>query len=321
VRGPPDDADRGLLGLVATLLDPGGAGGGAGGAASGAADGDRAPATAGATLDPARVRRHLLAPLAHRAGFPGFRSDYIAAALHAERRAGFLAEVLGAFGDLPVLRLKGIAYIATLYDDPAERPMTDIDLLVPGPRFAEAAGRLRALGYVDDGKRNQRSAANHAVTFRRRESAIDLHRSMVQRGRMALDLDAVWWNATPLPDGSLVADPTSQYLIHLAHMARQEFAVPLIAFADAARLVARLSGPPPAGAWGLARAHRLLEAYLEALGRARLLELAVFPGVLELLRGELPPRWLQILRKVAIHDRPRDLLGLAGASLRTRLGV
>jgi hypothetical protein len=309
--------------LVATLLDPGGAGGGAGGAASGAADGDRAPATAGATLDPARVRRHLLAPLAHRAGFPGFRSDYIAAALHAERRAGFLAEVLGAFGDLPVLRLKGIAYIATLYDDPAERPMTDIDLLVPGPRFAGGGRPARALGYVDDGKRNQRSPVNHAVTLRRRESAIDLHRSMVQVGRMAIDLDAVWRNAIPAcQTAAWCPCPDHEYLIHLAHMARHEFACR----ADRLRR-RRPPGRPPVGdhprpgpgIWPGPPAPRGLP---RRSGRIRRLELAArflgpasCSGVSRRRAGSSScASWRSMTPRATSSAWP-------GAGLRTRLGV
>lgn len=47
----------------------------------------------------------------------------------------------------------------------------------------------------------------------------------------------------------------------------------------------------------------------------------MFPDRDELLAGELPPRWLQIARKVAVHDSPRDWVSLAAASVRTRLGV
>ena len=190
--------------------------------------------------DPALVRQHLLAPLAYRQGRAEYKRDYIAAALHAERRQAFLDEAVAALGDIPAMRLKGIAYAGAIYDDPALRPMTDIDLLVPAPRFAAAVQALEAIGYRDDGKRNQRSPINHAVTLRRQESAIDLHRSMVQVGRMAIDLAAVWREAIPAPGGTLRPRPAHEYLIHVAHLARHEFSAALIAFSS--RSGARRSG-------------------------------------------------------------------------------
>lgn len=303
MASPVTTSDRALLAVVAAILA-------------------RRPHAAGPGLDPARVRRHLLGPLAYQAGIKEFKADYIAAALHAERRATFLAEAVEALVSIPVMRLKGIAYLDDLYDDPALRPMTDIDLMVPADRFAEAADRLKDLGYHDDGKRNQRSPVNHAVTFRRRESAIDLHRSMVQAGRMHIDLDAVWRDAIPAPLGTLRPRPLHEYLIHLAHMARHEFSVALISFVDAERLAAR-AGPVDAAAetWGLRRAARLCRGYLDALRGETFSSFSVFPGTQELVRGELPNRGLQVVRKLAIHDSPRDLPGLAWGALRTRLGL
>ncbi|MBK9034478.1 MAG: nucleotidyltransferase family protein [Myxococcales bacterium] len=296
-------SDRALLALVAAILE-------------------RRTLAATPGLDPARVRRHLLAPLAYQAGIKDFKPDYIAAALHAERRAGFLAEAVGALHGIPIMRLKGIAYIDDLYEDPALRPMTDIDLMVPAGRFADAADRLKALGYHDDGKRNQRSPVNHAVTFRRRESAIDLHRSMVQAGRMRIDLDQIWRDAIPAALGTLRPRPLHEYLIHLAHMARHEFSLALISFVDADRLAA-LAGPTDtlAAVWGLRRADRLVRGYVEALRGEHFSSFKVFPDTHELIRGALPGRGLQVLRKLAIHDSPRDLPGLAWGAIRTRLGL
>jgi hypothetical protein len=69
--------------------------------------------------DPALVRQHLLAPLAYRQGRAEYKRDYIAAALHAERRQAFLDEAVAALGPIPAMRLKGIAYAGTIYPDPA----------------------------------------------------------------------------------------------------------------------------------------------------------------------------------------------------------
>lgn len=299
----PDDAA--LSRLVAALL-----------AGAGFVDDD-------AALPLPRVRAHLLAPLAYRAGVAALRKDYVTAALQAERRDALLVEALDALRGIDVLLLKGAAYLDSLYADPAERPMTDLDLLVPDAAFDEAARALRRAGYWHDGKRNQRSAANHAVTFRRHESAIDLHRDMVQRGRMRLDLAAVWRDAVPARHGARRAAPTHAYLIHVAHMARHELHVPLIAFVDAARLRAQATNiAESAIRWRLRRAVAIVEQRLGALRDPSAPDPSgLFPGRAELLRRDLPTRWLQVTRKLAIHDGPRDLLAFAAASIRTRLGV
>lgn len=298
-----DPSDRALVALVAAILN-----------------GRTAPADPALPL--ANVRRHLLAPLAHRAGVAALRGEYIAAALHAERRDQLLAEALTALVGVPVMRLKGIAYVEHLYDDPALRPMTDLDLMVPADAFGEARSRLERLGYRDDGKRNQRSPVNHAVTLRRRESAIDLHRSMVQVGRMSIDLPAVWREAIPAGAGTLRPAPAHEYLIHLAHMARHEFTVALVSFIDADRLRARAGALDAlANAWHLRRAHRILSSYLDALRAGTAIQPHPFPSTAELLRLTPPPRPLQLLRKLAIHDSVRDVPGLAWGAVRTRVGL
>ncbi len=50
---------------------------------------------------------------------------------------------------IPTIILKGAALAATVYDHIGLRPMGDLDLLVPEERLAEAAARLKALGYVE----------------------------------------------------------------------------------------------------------------------------------------------------------------------------
>lgn len=272
--------------------------------------------------DPGLVRRHLLAPLAYRSGRIEFKRDYIASALHAERRQAYLEEAVAALGSIPAMRLKGIAYAGTLYDDPALRPMTDIDLLVPAARFADAVAAVEALGYRDDGKRNQRSPINHAVTLRRQESAIDLHRSMVQVGRMAIDLTAVWRRAVPAPNGTLRPCPAHEYLIHIAHLARHEFSAALIAYEDAARLAARAGDVAAlARAWHLARAEALVRRYVRSFENLEIITPHPFPGTRELVLGEPVARPIQLVRKLAIHDSPTDLLGFTWGAVRTRLGV
>ncbi len=50
---------------------------------------------------------------------------------------------------LPVILLKGAALALTLYDDPATRPMNDIDLLVSPEHLAQVIARMRGAGYEE----------------------------------------------------------------------------------------------------------------------------------------------------------------------------
>ena len=50
---------------------------------------------------------------------------------------------------LPVILLKGAALALTLYDDPATRPMNDIDLLVGPEHLAQVIARMRGAGYEE----------------------------------------------------------------------------------------------------------------------------------------------------------------------------
>ena len=50
---------------------------------------------------------------------------------------------------LPVILLKGAALALTLHDDPAVRPMNDIDLLVGPEHLARVAARMREAGYLE----------------------------------------------------------------------------------------------------------------------------------------------------------------------------
>ena len=58
---------------------------------------------------------------------------------------GFQAE------NIPVIVLKGAHLAALVYEDPALRPMADIDLLVPQADLPRAAARLKSLGYSFEG--------------------------------------------------------------------------------------------------------------------------------------------------------------------------
>jgi hypothetical protein len=277
----------------------------------------------------AMVRRHLLGPLAHRAGWPGFRGDHAAATIQADRRREILCEAVGALRDdgIAVMLLKGIAYAGTLYPDAALRPMSDIDVLVPAARYRDAIVVLGRLGYWHAGTPDQLSGPNHGYTLKRKDGSIDVHRHISHAGRTSIDLDAMWRDARPTSIAAAArAAPAHEYLIHVAHMARHELAVPAINLVDAALLreaahrgstcdLERL-----ANRWRVGRGHRAVLGLLRELGSGTASSNApILPDVDEILAGGRPGRVLQVARKVALTDDLRGLAALVSATVRGRL--
>lgn len=267
------------------------------------------------------VRRHFLAPLAYRAGVGRFRRDFIASSLMAELRERTLHQAVQALADrgIPVILLKGISYARQLYVDPAERPMSDLDLLVPPAAHAAAAAALARLGYWQAGSHRQRSRFHHAVAFKRRGAAIDLHRSMIQPLRSRIDVHALWRRAVDASEhgpGVRRLAPVDEAVIHLSHVARHELMVPLINYVDAARLLHRLSGDrgavlARARQFRLERAARTAMAMTDAIMSNAAGPRSPMPPVREVLAYGPVWRPLQCLRKALLVDGPVELAGLA----------
>jgi hypothetical protein len=59
-----------------------------------------------------------------------------------------VAEILGTQG-IPVMPLKGVLLQRLVYGDRSYRPISDVDLLVPEPRFLDAFATLRAEGFSE----------------------------------------------------------------------------------------------------------------------------------------------------------------------------
>lgn len=312
-----------------TRLGESGAAGG--GAVSATRLGESGTAGGGAVSDTlaAVVRRHMLGPLAHREGWPGFRGDHAAAAIQADRRSAVLAEAVAALGSagIRVMLIKGIAYAGTIYPDPALRPMSDIDLLVPDTSYRAAIEALGRLGYWHAGTPDQLSAPNHGYTLKRKDGSIDVHRHITHAGRTSIDLAAVWRDVRPAHVvGAVRASVIHEYMIHIAHMARHELAVPAINIVDAALLrTAAHRGSTSdldslADRWRLGRAHRAVTRLLEDLELDRSSSNhGILPSVEEVLAGARPRRLLQVVRKVALTDDLRGVAALVSATVRGRL--
>ena len=280
----------------------------------------------------ALVRLHKLAPFAYWLGYKEFHDDFVTAALYAEMRDQLLQEAIEALRSkgIGVVLLKGVSYIGSIYADPALRPMTDIDLLVPRQRYSAALEAIVTLGYKAR-KGHNRGARHHAITLSRQESTIDLHRSITQPWRNELNIDAMWSRAILAQerhDGALRLDPVDEALIHLAHMIRHEFRVPLITYIDSARLLERLDEEQLASLQKTAERSRLRRAMKTALMitaafcEGKDLPCTMFnrlmPTFAELAEYERVPRALQILRKLVLLEGPREVLGLLGVEAISR---
>ena len=146
------------------------------------------------------LKRHGLGPLAHRGitwgGVAGQIPITFAESLEnvanlelakAIVRLHHLDEIAARAGETkrPICLLKGMAFATALYEHPAERPMTDMDLLVEPSNLESWRRELETLGYVLE------DVSDHALCFRRRQSGVyvELHRALTSCARY-LGLDA-----------------------------------------------------------------------------------------------------------------------------------
>ena len=116
------------------------------------------------------------------------------------------ARALGGVG-IPLMPLKGVLFQRVLYADPAERLMSDIDVLVPEHQFGRAITALLAAGFRP--QKIGRSLIEVAL-LSPKGLAIDLHRRLFGTGRYRLSTAAVFRRASL--DESLFGVP-----LHIAH--------------------------------------------------------------------------------------------------------
>jgi hypothetical protein len=213
-------------------------------------------------VEPALVQRHLLGALAARAGAATFRDDLVRATVswaQIERELPPVADRLVAAG-VQVAPIKGVAYANHLYALPAERPMTDVDLLVEP--FATAEVVLGGLGFA----REPHAPLHHATAWVRGDLVIDLHRGIIGAGRSRIDIAAVWSRAVEgWPAGALQLEPADELVFHLVHMIRCRLRGPLIQVVDAARLLDRCDvavALERARAWRMSGSVRLALRYV-----------------------------------------------------------
>jgi hypothetical protein len=281
------------------------------------------------------VKRGHLGPIAYRMGIAALRDEYAASTIVALRRAAVLREVIAALDACGVRTalLKGSAFVGTIYADPAERPMNDLDLLVPPRQLAEATRIMLARGFERVGMARKLSGYYHAIVFVRDGMMVELHRNIVQPYRTGVRMGELWRRARPDPLGSGAARlaPIDELLLCMLHVARHELAVPVLNYVDVARAAARLDADARAQLDERARGYRISRALAAVAAMTELLASGrtgrpalgpigrVLPSSDDVLVGARPRRLRQIGQKLLLTEGPRELAGLGFVYVRTYL--
>ncbi len=268
-----------------------------------------------------------MAPLAYKRGHKVFQRDYAATLIVAGRRAQVLAEVVAAFSarGIAVAPIKGAAFVGTIYPDPAERPMNDIDVLVPVPQIPDAMRTMLDLGFERSGVARKLSGFYHAVVYLRGEVMFELHRNIVQAYRTRMNLNEIWSRAVRHPSGEHRLDPIDEFLIAALHIARHELSVHAINYLDIRRLWSRLSSSAReevrrrADDWRITRSFETVLAMSEMLARGDTgapgdaIGRRILPTTDEILLGTKPERARQLAQKLWLTEGTRERLGLGVA--------
>lgn len=158
--------------------------------------------------------------------------------------------------DLPVVLLKGAAYIAAGLALARRRYCSDIDILVPRRELARAEAKLLATGW----KRGEISAYDdhyyrawmHEVpplAHPERAVAVDLHHTIVPlTARLRPDIDALIAAARPLDGGRILVPCPADLVLHcLVHLFNEEIIFGLSDLMDLRDLLDELGTRP--GFW------------------------------------------------------------------------
>jgi hypothetical protein len=163
-------------------------------------------------------------------------------------RDRFATEVLREFaaGGIPTIVAKGLALAHGFYPDPALRPMSDVDLLVPPSRADAAISALQALGFELLAGCEAGPILSHAVhLIRDGREQIDLHIALFSDIGPAEAQDRVWDAAVPVKIRGVEAlrPGDSDMLLHvMVHGVRANPVPPLRWVTDAA-MIMRNGGP------------------------------------------------------------------------------
>jgi hypothetical protein len=169
----------------------------------------------------------------------------------AETHAGAVRTLTALLDPEPFILLKGADYAHRLYPEAMLRPMQDIDILVPAPRFAAVCARFREAGLVQrfEGSPTHRVAWFGESVFDLGDVTLEVHHSFLPRARHPIDYGAVWRRRVPVAGfGVAVArlDDVDAFVYHAISLAKDEFFVRLARYVDFWLLLRTLSSLGPA---------------------------------------------------------------------------
>ncbi len=151
-----------------------------------------------------------------------------------------LPEVFDAFerAEIPLVLLKGIALIDTIYEDPGLRPLTDVDVLIHPEKFDKARAVLSAVGFE--------SWEDHEDHMERGPLVLELHTSASGSDRIGgrrfaahLSTESIWERALPRrgdPPQVLYPSPEDHFLYLCRHLLKHSYEG-LIWFTDLAGFI------------------------------------------------------------------------------------
>jgi hypothetical protein len=128
---------------------------------------------------------------------------------------------------VPPLLLKGAALVETVYPDPAQREMLDLDILVPAERIAHATRALAPLGYRPIAATDEPGTASTqlvpdqhhgpALVGEEHLLAVELHHHITISGEgKRFDPDQMWEHARPSPRGDHLLPSPEDLLLHVS---------------------------------------------------------------------------------------------------------
>ena len=214
------------------------------------------------------ARAHGVAPLLHErlqtSGVLATLPDSAQAILVAARRtAAFenlrhyaeFRRISDAFNrrGIPLMALKGLHLAEQVYGDISLRPMSDMDILVPESRVAEAVAAMQTLDYGPDGdlsgsiRKMLESKCNLGFAHRRHDVYVEVHWKLSEPGSpYAAPMNEIWQSARPAQLGAgdtRVMSPEFLLLYVCAHLAcNHVFSLNLRALYDVAAIIGRVPG-------------------------------------------------------------------------------
>lgn len=168
--------------------------------------------------------------------------------VEAQLRDRFATDVLQAFAaaEIPTIVAKGLALAHAFYPEPALRPMSDVDLLVP-PAHADAAiAALQRLGFALLEGYETGPFLSHAVHLVRNGSEqIDLHIALFSDVAPDAAQHRVWDAAVPLEIRGVAAlrPGDSDMLLHVMVHGLRANPVPPLRWVTDAAMIMRHGGP------------------------------------------------------------------------------